>query len=668
MYHSIIIRVDGRFVNTWDDWHLIPSSRPVIAPPQERTNFVTVGGRDGVLDFSQTLSGRPVFDNRSGSIEFYVENDYWDWETAYTTICETLQGKRIKMALEDNPSHYYEGLLYVDKWTSDKGHSKISLKYNLHPTMLTLDLDTLEFVETELAMTPGMVADLHLKVSPSDTFYRKVTVTAIPAGIVRITDDSLVEAIQNGVTEILAVCGPKTTVCRVTVADGTWWNITKDLHGCTETNHANKIQNGAKYENILTAPDGYTITQVKIRNAAGGSEGTIAPEANGTTAKIGILSVTKDITVEAVLEAIPVYNVIFDLDCVTAVEPAKTVRKGQTVKFKIKGVSSDYVLDQVTVEMDGYERYDRVTWDSLNEATITLTVDGDITIRASALAYFTLEECSWGMIDRIARSGKAADYFSVGDRKSVKVRPISGNALYSSSIIFPGAVNTITLDAFILGINHNPGVEGKANIHFGLGKNGLKLTTAVNTSYINKEANNTTGILGSELMAVIGTEVPPAPTEHKPGSTDTPYTPDAVTLLWWMPRELTRVMRKAPKTAYDTSTKAMVTTNSYLWLLSEVEVFGTTTHGYSAEAYTQKQYTYFADGNRTLVFDRSGEAVMSWLRSPTRDTKGFCRIKKDGSPDYGWSYDKESALLGFALGADTTSTTDGMILDRSVLG
>ena len=33
MYHSVVIRVDDRFINTYDDWHLIPSSRPVIAPP-----------------------------------------------------------------------------------------------------------------------------------------------------------------------------------------------------------------------------------------------------------------------------------------------------------------------------------------------------------------------------------------------------------------------------------------------------------------------------------------------------------------------------------------------------------------------------------------------------------------------------------------------------------
>ena len=81
MYHSLIINVGDNYIDTWDDWKLIPSSRPVIAPPIERTKFVTVPGRDGALDYSRTPANRPTYDDRTGKIEFYLENDYagWDW-------------------------------------------------------------------------------------------------------------------------------------------------------------------------------------------------------------------------------------------------------------------------------------------------------------------------------------------------------------------------------------------------------------------------------------------------------------------------------------------------------------------------------------------------------------------------------------------------------------
>ena len=185
MYHSLIINVGEGYINTWDDWFLIPSSRPVISPPIERTNFVTVPGRDGALDYSQSVSGKPTFDNRTGKIEFYLENDIpgWDWETAYTTICETLKGQRVRMALEDNPAHYYEGLIWVNQYKSAKGHSTITLEYNLHPTMKTLNVGAVVMNVETLQLTKGMEFQLLVGVGPTNTFFRKVTVTAAPKGI-----------------------------------------------------------------------------------------------------------------------------------------------------------------------------------------------------------------------------------------------------------------------------------------------------------------------------------------------------------------------------------------------------------------------------------------------------------------------------------------------------
>ena len=43
MYHSITIGDK----NTWDDWHMIPVTPPVIAPPVEKTISLDVEGRNG---------------------------------------------------------------------------------------------------------------------------------------------------------------------------------------------------------------------------------------------------------------------------------------------------------------------------------------------------------------------------------------------------------------------------------------------------------------------------------------------------------------------------------------------------------------------------------------------------------------------------------------------
>ena len=72
MYHSITFGDK----NTWDDWHLIPSTRPLVNPPSRKKNTVDIPGADGSLDLSNVVSGHPVYENRSGSFEFIVENGF----------------------------------------------------------------------------------------------------------------------------------------------------------------------------------------------------------------------------------------------------------------------------------------------------------------------------------------------------------------------------------------------------------------------------------------------------------------------------------------------------------------------------------------------------------------------------------------------------------------
>lgn len=146
MYHSIqIIPDDGtsvyvnmnstklKGVNTWDDWHLIPASRPLFNPPGVRTNYIEIPGMDGILDATELLSGRPLYENRTGSNEFYVMNGYGSWAGRYSEIMNYLHGKKVKAILEDDPFYYYYGRMTVNQWKSEKDWSKITLDYDFYP-------------------------------------------------------------------------------------------------------------------------------------------------------------------------------------------------------------------------------------------------------------------------------------------------------------------------------------------------------------------------------------------------------------------------------------------------------------------------------------------------------------------------------------------------------
>lgn len=129
MYHSITIGDK----NTWDDWHLIPASRPLFNPPSVKENMVDIPGGDGVLDLTASLAGRPTYNNRSGSWTFYVQNGFKDWTVLYSEIMVYLHGQEFKAVLEDDPAYYYEGRFSVNSWKSDKDYSQIVIDYNVGP-------------------------------------------------------------------------------------------------------------------------------------------------------------------------------------------------------------------------------------------------------------------------------------------------------------------------------------------------------------------------------------------------------------------------------------------------------------------------------------------------------------------------------------------------------
>lgn len=140
--HSVFIGdfVDGKyseagFIDSWKDWHLIPKSKPIIIPPEPQSNTIEVPGMNGKIDITEKLLGYPLYYNRSGSLEFYVDDTHegWNWDVAYDTILNSVHGFTRKLILRDSPSFYYEGRLSINDYQSEKVCDTITIDYDFAP-------------------------------------------------------------------------------------------------------------------------------------------------------------------------------------------------------------------------------------------------------------------------------------------------------------------------------------------------------------------------------------------------------------------------------------------------------------------------------------------------------------------------------------------------------
>lgn len=125
--------------DTFEDWHLVPTGGYLFfVPPSVSLSFVDNPAGDGLLDFTDALTGFPVIGGREGQWDFTVLNGHQYWRDSYSSIMNYLHGRRFRVVLKDDPEYYYMARFTVDQWQSEEARSTITLKYTADPYKLSV--------------------------------------------------------------------------------------------------------------------------------------------------------------------------------------------------------------------------------------------------------------------------------------------------------------------------------------------------------------------------------------------------------------------------------------------------------------------------------------------------------------------------------------------------
>jgi len=298
---------------------------------------------------------------------------------------------------------------------------------------------------------------------------------------------------------------------------------------------------------------------------------------------------------------------------------------------------------------------------SLDDTTINiaLTSDGEHdaasgTITVAGTAYVigaTLEDTDWASIQTVGAMGIGANYFDIGDTKTITLNGNIGNFL---------TLSNYQIKVFIVDFNY----RGDNGIYFQGFKavSDNKAVALCDSKYMdggptdgskcfnyNHWGNlNYGGWKGCDLRYDIlgSTEKAPsgygaAVTTSRTGydATEAAKTsPIANTLMAALPADLRNVL--ALWTVYtnnvgnSNNTQAAVTASvDYLVYLAEFELQGARTYANQYEQNYQKQFTYYKNGNAKGLYKHSstGTGIYFWMRSPYYgNAQGICHSDGDG--------------------------------------
>lgn len=132
--------------HSYRDFNLILSSKEIEAPAVKEKK-VEIEGADGDLDLTDFF-GEPKYSNARHKFNFTEVFTGTESLSAFAAIKNALHGKKKRVILDDDPSFFYVGRLFVTKFTDERNIGVLQIeadcepyKYKLQPTIMSVTVD-----------------------------------------------------------------------------------------------------------------------------------------------------------------------------------------------------------------------------------------------------------------------------------------------------------------------------------------------------------------------------------------------------------------------------------------------------------------------------------------------------------------------------------------------
>lgn len=131
---------DKRPKFAWENFHLIPKTRPFIKLPNVNYSTVPIPKTSNILNITRYLPGGMTYSEHVGQWDFFIDHDEWSsWTKSFRTIRDFFNGKRLYVSLMDDPQNIFVGRFSVNNYSPGDNYSSISIQYNLDYDVLTYE-------------------------------------------------------------------------------------------------------------------------------------------------------------------------------------------------------------------------------------------------------------------------------------------------------------------------------------------------------------------------------------------------------------------------------------------------------------------------------------------------------------------------------------------------
>ena len=229
--HSIrFLGTDGKWYDTWEDFHMAPKARPFVAEPPVKTNYIDVPGANGSLDYTEALTGTVMYGMRTGQWDFIVDQGYGNDDMNMVSnnalkfqaeILKFFHGKKFEKIILSDSLEYdrngniVDGYFYTGRITAKinlgvRDFTQVTLQYNLDPYKYPVgSTKTMDWKWAELFGNTIIYGKFTVNGSKARTIYTEEAITATinVSNPMTLTFGSTTTTLNTGDNEINLAAG-----------------------------------------------------------------------------------------------------------------------------------------------------------------------------------------------------------------------------------------------------------------------------------------------------------------------------------------------------------------------------------------------------------------------------------------------------------------------------
>ena len=118
---SIYVEDTNKTYHTLDDWNFALGNNNYISEPEMETNYINVPYRDGLIDASTAITGRPVYKKRQLSFALGGQESPMGWDSLISNIRNAIHGRICRLTLDNDPNYFWRGRVFVEDFDRFRG-------------------------------------------------------------------------------------------------------------------------------------------------------------------------------------------------------------------------------------------------------------------------------------------------------------------------------------------------------------------------------------------------------------------------------------------------------------------------------------------------------------------------------------------------------------------